>query len=390
MTRIMTGQKTGKAVKSRRKHMKRKISLGMSVIFIIFVAMFSCKPPQRGEATKDATFGATLVRVMEAKRQKISEKMYFTGIIEAWRSIDITPEVGGKIAKIYVEEGDSVRKGQLLAELDTRATQLQLDQAKAAVAVAQANYADAEKNMERMERLRKENAVSQQQYEKIILAFDAAKAELQRARAAANLANFNLDVSIMEAPFAGVIASKNAEVGDVINPMMGGFSPTSGVVTLVDYSRVKIQIDVSYEDIVRIRMGMPAYLTVEAFPGKNFPGRVSVVSKAADPVSKKFHVEVAAENPERLLRPNTFGEIMIEVSSHEDALGVPQKAILDNKFLFVVNEDKIVTRKEVTLGLQNTDLVEVTAGLEAGELVVVEGNYSLEDGEKVEIREGAQ
>jgi len=375
---------------SRRKQMKKTTALGMSVIFILFMSLLSCKPPQRDETPQEQTFGAALVKVMEVQKQKISEKLFFTGIIEAWQSINITPEVGGKIAKIYVEEGDSVRKGQLLAELDTRATRLQLDQSKAAVAVARANYTDAEKNMERMERLRKENAVSEQQYEKIKLAFDAAKAELQRAEAAENLANFNLDVSIMKAPFSGVIASKNAEVGDVINPMMGGFSPTSGVVTLADYSRVKIQIEVSYEDIVRIRKGMPAYLTVEAFPGKSFPGKVVVVSKAADPTTKKFHVEVAAENPDRTLRPNTFGEIMIEVSSHDDALVVAQKAILENKYLFVVNDDNTVIRKEITLGIQNTDMVEILTGLEAGEIVVVEGNYGLEDGERVKIREGVQ
>jgi RND family efflux transporter MFP subunit len=161
-------------------------------------------------------------------------------------------------------------------------------------------------------------------------------------------------------------------------------------VTLADYSRVKIQVDVSYEDIVRIRKGMQAYLTVEAFPGKNFPGKVFIVSKAADPTTKKFHVEVAADNPEWMLRPNTFGEILIEVNSHEDALVVAQKAIIDNTFLFVVNEDNTVTRKEVTLGLQNTLLVEITAGLESGEIVVIEGNYGLEDGEKIKIRESVQ
>jgi len=388
MSGIINRLNTDNVVQSRRKHMKKMTALGMSLSCILF--LLSCQPPQRGEAPQEQTFGSALVRVIEVKRQKVSEKLFFTGIIEAWQTVNVTPEVGGKIAKIYIEEGDSVRKGQILAELDTRATRLQLDQAKAAVAVAQANYTDAEKNMERMERLRKENAVSEQQYEKIRLAFDAAKAELQRAEATANLANYNLDVSIMEAPFSGVIASKNAEVGDVINPMMGGFSPTSGVVTLVDYSRVKIQIDVSYEDIVRIRKGMPAYLNVEAFPGKDFPGEVFVVNKAADPATKKFHVEISANNPERMLRPNTFGEIMIEVSSHEDALAVPQKAILENKFLFIVNDDRTVTKKEVTLGLQNTNLVEVTTGLEAGDFVVVEGNYGLEDGEKVEIRGEAQ
>jgi len=241
-----------------------------------------------------------------------------------------------------------------------------------------------------MERLRKENAVSEQQNEKIRLAYEAARAELDRAKAALNLAEYNLDVSIMRAPFSGVVASKNAEVGDVINPMMGSFSTTSGVLTLVDYARVKVQIDVSYEDIVRIEKGQTAYLTVDTYPENKFEGKILVVNKAADPVTKKFHVEVAAENPERLLRPNTFGEIMIEVISHEEALGVPQNAILDSTHVFVLKDDSTVTRREVTLGLQNTNLVEVTTGLEPGEVVVVEGNYGLADGEKVEVREVIQ
>ncbi|MBN1222043.1 MAG: efflux RND transporter periplasmic adaptor subunit [Candidatus Aminicenantes bacterium] len=370
--------------------MNKKAVIGIIFVSFFFISLISCKPPQGGEQEQSETFGLALVKVMEVKRQRISEKLFFTGVIEAWQTVNVTPEVGGKIARIYVEEGDSVGKGQLLAELDTRAIQLQVDQAKAALAVAQANYNDAEKNMERMERLRKEKAVSEQQYEKIRLAYDAAEAELQRANAALNLAKYNLDVSILKAPFNGVVASKNAEVGDVINPMMGSFSTTSGVLTLVDYSRVKIQIDVSYEDIVRIHKGQTAYLTVDTFPGKNFEGKVSVVNKAADPVSKKFQVEVTADNPERLLRPNTFGEIMIEVRSHEDAIAVPQKAVLENSHVFVVNADNTVTKKEVTLGLQNTDLVEVTTGLESGEIVVVEGNYGLADGEKIQISEGVQ
>ncbi len=90
------------------------------------------------------------------------------------------------------------------------------------MAVAEASYADALRNKERMDRLIKENAVSEQQREKIQLAFDAAAAQLEQAQAGLNLAQHALNVSLMKAPFAGVIASKNAEVGDVINPMMGG------------------------------------------------------------------------------------------------------------------------------------------------------------------------
>jgi RND family efflux transporter MFP subunit len=366
---------------------KKFIYTGLAVV--LFLSLISCKPPEQEEAQEES-FGAALVTVFKVSKQRISEKLVFTGVIEAWQTMNVMPEIGGRIAKIYVEEGERVRKGQLLAELDTRAARLQTEQAEAAVAVAQANYNDAAKNKERMERLIKENAVSEQQYEKIKLAFESAEALLNQARAAMNLAKYNLDVSIMEAPFGGVIASKNAEVGDVINPMMGGFSATSGVVTLMDFSRVKIEVDVSHQDVVRIKKGQPASMAVSALPERSFPGRVSVVNLTADPATKKFHVEVSADNPDLLLRPNTFGEITIVVSSHEDALVVPQNAILENKYVFVVDEDNTVRRQEVNIGLENTDMVEILTGVQFGDRVVVEGSYGLDDGAKIEIKEVIQ
>jgi RND family efflux transporter MFP subunit len=369
--------------------MTKKKLMYAGLAFILIFSLPYCRP-QEQEKPQEESFGAARVTVFKVSKQRISEKLVFTGVIEAWQMINIMPEIGGMIAKIYVEEGDRVQKGQLLAELDTRAARLQMEQAEAAVAVAQANYNDAEKNMERMERLIKENAVSEQQYEKIKLAFESADAQLNQARSALNLSKYNLDVSIMEAPFSGVVASRNAEVGDVINPMMGGFSPNSGVVTLMDFSRVKIEVDVSQKDVVRIKKGQPASMTVSALPGRYFPGRVSVVNLAADPMTKKFHVEVAADNPDLLLRPNTFGEILIEVSSHEDALVVPQNAILENKYVFVVNEDNTVRRQDVSVGLENTDMVEILSGVQFGDRVVVEGSYGLDDGTKIEIKEVLQ
>jgi RND family efflux transporter MFP subunit len=360
------------------------------VASILLCLLLSCRPPQQAEEAGEAATAAAPVKVVQIKRQRISEKLLYTGSIEAWNRMNITPDVGGKIAKIYVEEGDRVQKDQLLAELDTRAIRLQLEQAKASYAVAEANHKDAQRNMERMERLKSENAVSEQQYEQVKLGFDAADAQLQQARAAVNLANHNLDVSIMKAPFDGVIASKNAEVGDVINPMMGGISPTSGVLTLMDFSRVKIEIEVSSQDIARIKKGMAAFLRVDAFPDKVFPGQVSIVNLTADPMTRKFGVQVTANNPELLLRPNTFGEVTLEITTHEDALVIPQIAVLENKYVFVAQEDNTVVRKEVSLGLQNTDLVEVLAGVQEGELVVVEGNYGLDEGARIEVKEVIQ
>jgi RND family efflux transporter MFP subunit len=353
------------------------------MVFLTAALLASCRP-QNKEAAADVSSGAAPVKVFKVVRQKISEKLLYTGTIEAWQKVTVTPDVGGKIARINVNEGDRVSKGQVLAELDTRATVLQLEQAEAALDVSQARYNDAKVNLERMERLIKEKAVSEQQYEQIKLGYDAAAAQLAQAQAAVNLAKHSLDVSIMEAPFSGIVASKNAEVGDVINPMMGSFSPTSGVLTLVDFSRVKIRVDVSGSDIARIQKGQTALLRVPMLPGREFQGRVSVVNLAADPLTKKFGVEVAVDNPGLVLRPGTFGELILEVQTHENALVVPQKSILENKYLFIAQDGKAV-KKSVTLGLQNSTLVEVTSGIAEGDLVIAEGNFGLEEGSPIQV-----
>jgi len=357
------------------------------LIFLAFGILSSCKPKPKPEAKGQAqTFGAAPVKVFKAVRMNISEKLFYTGTIEAWQKINLTPDVGGKIARILVNEGDRVSKGQVLAELDAEAIILQLKQAEAAQAVAQAGFNNAQTNLERMERLSKEKAVSDQQYEQVKLGYDSAKAQLEQAQAAVNLAQHSLDVSILKAPFGGVIASRNAEVGDVINPMMGGFSPGSagGVLTLVDFSRIKIKVDISGADISRIQKGQAARLRVPTILGQEFKGVVQVVNLAADPQTKQFGIEVSADNPDQVLRPGTFGEIIIEVHSHENALVIPQKAVLENKYVFLAQDGK-AARKEITLGLQNTTMIEVSGGIAEGDLVIAEGNFGLEDGGSIEI-----
>ncbi len=347
----------------------------------------ACKQAAREKAAGTSAVGAAPVKIFKVQRERITEKLTYTGTLEAWNTINITPETGGKIARIHVQEGDRVGKGQLLAELETSSIRLQLKQAEAAQAVAEANQANAKTNLERMDRLVKEDAVSDQQHEQVKLAFDAAVAQLAQAQAAVNLAKYSLDVSIMRAPFAGVIASKNAEVGDVINPMMGGFGGgAGGVLTLMDYSKIKLAVAISSEDIGRIRKGQEAVLRVGSLPGRDFRGTVNVVNLTADPLNKKFGVEVVIDNRDAVLRPGTFGNLVFEVQSHDNALVVPQAAILENSYVFAAEGGQAV-RKNVTLGIQNTTMIEILGGLGDGESVIVEGNYGLEEGAPVQILE---
>jgi len=366
------------------KDKKARLIPLMMVSVIFFSWLIGCRQTAVDEKQASAEVAPNPVRVISVAREEISEKLTYTGIIEAWQQVNVTPEIAGKVARIYVNEGDLVQKGQLLAELDTRALDLQLKQAEAALAVAEANRADAQRNFERMKRLIAEKAVSEQQYEKIKLAYDTAEAQWKQAQASLNLVRHNLEVSKMKAPFSGVVASRNADVGDVINPMMGGFSPNSGVLTLIDYCKVKIKIEVSQSDIVRIKKKQRAYVRIDTYPQRQFAGEVAIVNQTADPLSRKFRVEVWASNPELLLKPNTFCQVIIEVNTHPEAIVVPQEAVVEDKYVFVI-ESGVAHRREVQLGLQNTEKVEILSGLQPGELVVVEGTLGLADGAKVKI-----
>ena len=348
----------------------------------------ACKSQKQEAGPADAAaISAAPVKVQTVARQKVSEKLTYTGTLEAWQKITITPEIGGKVAKIYVEEGQRVAKGQLLAEMDTESVSLQVKQAEAALAVADANFRNAARNKERMDRLIAEKAVSDTQYEQVKLGHDAAKAQLDQAQASVNLARHALDVSIMKAPWNGVIASKNAQVGDIINPMMGGYGAAGagGVLTLVDYARIKIVVEASQSDAARLAKGQRALVKVGGGEIKDVPGFVSVVNTTADPLSKKFRVEVTADNPGLALRPGTFGSVEFEVTSHENALAVAQKAVFDNKYVYVVEGGKALKR-EIMLGLKNTTMIEVLDGLKEGDQVIVEGAFGLIDGTAVEIR----
>ena len=363
--------------------MKRTVLIIILAVTIVVFAWVSCRPGKK-DAAAPAAVSETAVKTYRVTRQNVAERITYTGTLEALRKTSITPENGGKIAKILVREGDAVRQGQVLAELETEAIRLQLQQAEAGVAVAEASRKDALKNKERMDRLIKENAVSEQQREQVLLAFDAADAQFRQVRAALDLARHALDVSIMKAPWSGIIASKNAEVGDVINPMMGSYSAASGVLTLMDFSKVKVVIDVTQRDISRIRRGQAVVLRTPAAQGREFAGEVSLVNLAADSATKKFRVETLFDNPGLELRPGTFGDVTLEVRMREGVPALPQRAILDNNHVFVAEGGKAV-RKNVTLGLQNTILVEILSGISEGDLVIVEGNYGLEENEAVRI-----
>lgn len=366
--------------------MRGTIWIGIVSLSLLSAGLFVGCGKDKGEREVESTV-ATPVQVARVVRGDISTELSYTGSIKPWREVHIAPDIPGKVAEIYVEEGDRVEQGQILARLDTRTAQLQLEQAEAGLAVAQANFRSASKDWERTQELHQKDTVSPQQVEKAQLAYEAAKAQLQQAESGLKLARHQLEVSVMKAPFSGIVTGRNMNEGEYINPAISGMGPAgSSVVTLMDLSRVKIEVHASESDIGKIRVGQEAHVAVDAHPGKTFYGEVSNVYPAADPMSRTFKVEIAVPNEDRTLKAGTYARVKLRVVVHKDVLLVPERSVLEREGVFVlfVADGDVARMRKVKRGLSSEGVVEIVEGIQDGEEVIVEGNYGLKDGAKIE------
>lgn len=358
----------------------------MYVLVVLWLmGSVACQKGEKREADGDVQEGrVTRVKVASVRRSEVGHYLALTGTVEPVRRLEVVPQIPGMVHRIFVQEGDRVVPGHLLARLDTKATELQLNEAEAAVAVAEANVNSATKDWERIQALRDQQTISPQQFEKAQLAYEAGQAQLGQVQAALNLVRHRLEVSEMKAPFAGVITAKHLEEGDMINPGMPG---AKGVVTLMDISKVKIRVHVPEVDMGKVAIGQPVETRVDAYPERTFVGTVTNMNWAADPVSRSFEVEVTLSNREMWLKSGMYARVRISTVRHVGVLVVPAKAVLsqgEEKVVFVVSGSK-AQKRAIQVGIMGEDEVEVGQGVAEGESVIVEGNYGLADGATVEV-----
>jgi RND family efflux transporter MFP subunit len=325
------------------------------------------------------------VKVAKVKRDIFTRALPYKGTVHPWQRANIGPDISGRIWKIYKKQGDRVKKDELLAELDTTNMNLQKKQAEAALAVALASYKDAELNFNRIASLYEKKAVSRMQYEKTQLALEVAETQNKSAEANLNVIKHTLGNSYMRAPFDGIITSKNHEEGDTINPMMG---MSSGVLTLMDLTQVKIILDIPAEDIEKVQVGQPCLVRVSSLSDEEFSGEVYTKNLAADLISKTFQVEVKVKNPGIKIKAGIFAEVSIEFARKEDTLILPLSALTGENQVVVYDNGKAkwVT---VEVGDRNESEFEVVSGLSEGTPVVMEGNYDLREGSLIAVEENA-
>lgn len=311
------------------------------------------------------------------------------GTVEACRRARLAPPVGGQIDRLPVREGDSVRTGDVLVELwnDDLRAQLELQQRDRVAATARAEEACAlaevaAQEARRAQRLREQKLISEEQAERSAgdavaraAACTAAREVARVAETRINVARANLDRTILRAPFAGVIAEINGELGEFVTPSPVGI-PTPPTVDVVDNSCLYISAPIDEVDAPAVRAGQDALISLDAFPGRKFPGFVRRVAPYVLDVEKQARtvtIEAEIENPqESNLLPGYSADVEIVLDTREGVLRVPTQALIRGRFVLVLDESaSLLRQREITPGVANWEYTEVLDGLAEGDLVVL-------------------
>ncbi len=327
------------------------------------------------------------------------------GTLKACRKANLSPSVGGQISVLNVDEGDMVKKGQLLLELwnnDLKAeiglaeSEIKAGKTRAAASLLQAEIAQRE--ADRMQQLISDNAISDQDADKAITeakvlqaAYEAAVIEMATNRARLQVIKANLERSMLLAPFDGIIAKINGELSEYVTPSPPGI-PTPPTIELLDISCFYVTAPIDEVDAPAVKVGMEARVIMDAFGDKHFPARVSRIDPYVLDVEKQARtvdVEVQFINNEdgENFLAGYSADVEIITAVEENVLRIPTQALFDNSLVYVYQpQDQRLREKTVRAGISNWDYTQVVEGLQEGESVVISTDRpGLKDGVRVKI-----
>jgi RND family efflux transporter MFP subunit len=341
-----------------------------------------------------------------------------SGYITPRRRATIAAKITGRVTGVFFDEGTRVAQGQLLARLDDSDVKRAFDSAKADRDSAQAAIADYEvqlKNaqigLHRAEQLQKAGVQTQEALDNAGTAADSLKAKIALAKqqvaaseARIGVAQQAVDNCTIRAPFAGIVVSKDAQVGEMVSPNSagGGFTRT-GIATIVDMKSNEIEVDVNESYIARVGNGQQVTATLDAYPDKPFPAKVRTVIPTADRQKATVKVRITIIDLEKynFILPDMGVKVAFLENEQPAAKDkskdkgtqavafIPKGAVRSDSnasFVFLVRDGK-VERRAVSLGMDRGTDVAILAGISPGDSLVVKGPESLHDGEKIEIRQ---
>jgi RND family efflux transporter MFP subunit len=335
-----------------------------------------------------------------------------TGYLESRRQAKIGARAPGRIEAVNVEEGSKVKKGETLAYLEhadmdaaLAGSKAELSKARAELAEQQVTVDRSKRDLERADKLRPSNVITEEEYDEAKFGYEGAVAKVESLKAAIELAEARVGEAeqlkenmFVRAPFDGTVISKDAEVGESILP--GGMGESSGrgsVVTIADLDKLEVDCDVKEDYIGRVVAGRGAEVAVDAVPGRRYKGRVRKIIPMGDRARATIKVKVEITDADEKLFPDMSGTVYFlpdeteaKPVTAERRVFCPTDAIVkDDKesHVWIVGEDNRVQYKEITVGKANDSRTEVVGGLSGGERVVVKPPTELHEEQLVKVIE---
>ena len=395
-------------------------------VFSTALLLVGCAPAK--QAAQEAPRSVTVVR---AHRQALSITREYAARIKAREEVVVSSKIAGRVASTRADVGQLVRKGQVLFTLEAKDFDAQYRQARAALESARANltrtsdsslssqvlqaqsavrqaqvqYDEARDFAERTRKMFDDGTVARQQLDSAQARFHSAEialgtardnlsliqekggpqstgvasTQVEQAQAALDLAQSQLDSTVVTSPIAGTVAARNVDAGELVGSGVPAF-------VIIDTSTVRAEASVSQDMVEKIRVGEPVTVSVDtADKPDRIQGTVDTISPAADPRSQGYLVKVAVRNAGGSLRPGMFARVSFAMEDRANVLVVPNSAIVTETgvdYVYTV-ADGVVEKKSVQTGIATDAVTEITSGLSDGTMVVIEGQTFLNDGQKV-------
>jgi len=349
-----------------KKLIRPAIWVSLIAITLAFTAFTLLKNQTKAEAKVYHRDPNTRVAVTTAvvSRRDLAAQQQFTGSFEPVRENRVASEAAGKVVFVGVQEGDVVRAGQVLARLDNEAIQLQIEATEVQLDGVMAD-------VNRYTKLAQSEAVPGVNLEKALIQKRSLEVQLKTLRD-------QLSRTTLTAPFSGVVTQRFFDLGSVL-------APGAQLVQLTDISGLKLTVAVPEKEMLLFRTGQSVQISVDAYPGVDFTGKVRMVGVQAD-AAHNFPIEVLVQNSQKHpLKAGMFGTLAFQNKAKNSVLALPKSALTGTAKeprVFVVVDGKSVLRP-VVLGAANNDFYEVLSGLQEGDTVVTSGQISLTDGAAV-------
>ena len=325
------------------------------------------------------------------------------GTIDACRRSRMSPAIGGQIASLYVKEGDLVQKDQILIELWNKESKARVKEAKARVKAAERSAQQvcilsdrAQREAKRKTELLERGLASEEDTETAVsnaesqsAACDAALTQVEVYQASVEVIEASLERTMLIAPFDGIIAEIEGELGEYVTPSPVGVA-TKPTVDLIDSSCIYISAPIDEIDAPEVVSGMTARITMDAFGNQEFPATVRRVAPYVLDLEKQartVEIEAVFDNPDQTLLPGYSADIEVIIDRVENTLSIPTQTIMRDNFVYVIDtETMTLTKKQIEVGIGNWQYTEVTNGLSEDDQVVLSvDREGVKAGVKVEV-----